>query len=127
MLIAALHSRSPQIALAGRLVFLNWALSLQLWLVSAWLPLLAGYLIIDAVTAAIFFRMSRGRWFPVPLFLLHAALMVCHAGSVFVEEQESFWVQVLLNRTLDIELIYITGCALFRIAVANRAGNIRGA
>lgn len=121
MLMAALHSRSEQITTASRIIFVNWAAGLQLWLTLQGAMLTFGYIIVDAVTVALFFRMARGKWFPAPLCFMHGVLVIYHFGTLF-NMGGLFWEKFILNRAFDIELIYITGCALFRIIALNRGG-----
>ncbi len=116
MLMAAFHSRSSQIAAAARIVFVNWLAGLQLWLVLGGAALTFGYIAVDAVTAVLFFRMSRGKWFPAPLCFMHGVLVIYHLGTLF-NTGGLFWEKFLLNRAFDMELLYITACALFRIVV----------
>lgn len=116
MLMAAHLSRSSQILAAARIVFLNWLAGLQLWLVLEGATLTCGYIVIDAITAALFFRMSRGKWFPAPLCFMHGVLVIYHAGTLF-NTGGLFWEKFILNRAFEIELFYVIACALFRIAV----------
>ncbi len=126
MLMAALHSRSEQITAAARIVFLNWAVALQMWLVLEGAALTASYVVIDAITAALFFRMSRGRWFPAPLCFMHGVLVIYHLGTL-LNTGGLFWEKFVLNRFFDIEIVYVVVCALYRIIAIHRAGNPRGA
>ncbi len=79
-----------------------------------------GYIVIDLATAALYFRMSRRRWFPVPLCFLHGMLVIYHTGTFF-NSGELFWEKFVLNRAFDMELAYIASCALFRISAMWRA------
>ncbi|WP_428410486.1 hypothetical protein [Hyphococcus sp.] len=119
--MAALHSRSSQVAAAARIVFVNWLAGLQLWLILEGASLTFGYIVVDAVTAVLFFRMSRERWFPAPLCFMHGVLVIYHFGTLF-NTGGLFWEKFILNRAFDVELLYITACALFRIAIINRGG-----
>ncbi len=120
MIIVALLSRSPQIAAAARLVTLNWAFSLQLWLLADGAVLVLAYFVIDASTALVFYAMCRKRWFPVPLFFLHAVLALCHIGALYVIKL-NIPVQPLLNRAFDLEVVYVSACGLFRLILLRRA------
>ncbi len=111
----ALKSQSPQIAAAARIAFINWAASLQFWLVLEGAHLTFSYILIDLATVAVFFRMARMRWFPVPLCFLHGVLVIYHVGTLF-NTGGLFWEKFVLNRAFDLELAYIAACALFRIA-----------
>lgn len=113
-MFVSFHSRSPQIAAAARLVAVNWAFSLQLWLIADGEALRVYFFFVDAFTAAAFFLMSKGRWFPVPLFFLHSALGAYHLFSTaFLEHM--YWIQAILNRALEIEILYVGICAAYRI------------
>ena len=69
---------------------------------------------VDLVLAGVFFQMSRGRWFPAPLFFLHAALVLQYAYAVLVGA-EYFWIALVINRVFELEIAYVCSCALFRI------------
>lgn len=126
MLMAALHSRSEQITAAARIVFLNWAVALQMWLVLEGAALTVSYIVIDAITAGLFFRMSRGRWFPAPLCFMHGVLVIYHLGTL-LNTGGLFWEKFVLNRFFDIEIVYVVVCALYRIIAMKSAGKPRGA
>ncbi|MBB5519703.1 hypothetical protein [Amphiplicatus metriothermophilus] len=70
---------------------------------------------IDAALAAGFARLSRGRWFPVPLFLLHVALIAYHLYAALIGAA-TFWASAFLNRAFELALAYVAGCAAYRIA-----------
>ena len=72
------------------------------------------YMAVDAALAAAFYLMSRGSWFPAPLFLLHLMVLVFHFYILLID-QSPFWMLAFLNRTFDLELIYVGVCALYRI------------
>ena len=126
MLVAALHARSEQVTLAARLIFVNWALSLQFWLVLHGNALTFSYIALDAITAFVFFRMSRGRWFPAPLCFMHGVLVIYHLGTL-LNTGGLFWEKFVLNRMFDVELVYATACALFRILALNHRNRVRRA
>lgn len=62
-----------------------------------------------------FFALSRGRWFPVPLFFLHAVLVVYDAYALLIGSGP-VWVVAFVNRGFELALFYVLFCALFRIA-----------
>jgi hypothetical protein len=73
-----------------------------------------GYTIVNFVQAALFWRMSTRRLFPRPLFVLS----VVAVGLNFLATLTSvnfWWSAFVLNRLFDLMLLYIAGCALFRI------------
>lgn len=74
---------------------------------------------VDAATALALYLMSAGRWFPVPLFLLHALLILYHLHTAFIGP-ERYWVVLLLNRIFEAELLYVIGCGAYRIAVCRK-------
>lgn len=114
-----MHSRSPQIAAAAHAAFFSWAASLQLWLTVSGTALTLGFAAIDLALAVYFFRLSRGRWFPAPLCFLHGSLVIYHLGALF-NTGGLFWEKFILNRAFDVELTYIAGCAVYRIAALRR-------
>lgn len=108
------NARSPQLAAAARLVAIVWFFSLQLWIVLDGDAKIYGFIALDFALAIAFFQMSRGSWFPVPLFFLHAILVIYHLFTIIVEPA-LFWVQILLNRAFELELAYIIACACYRV------------
>ena len=75
---------------------------------------LYGFAFIDLALAFIFFSMSRGKWFPVPLFFLHASLIAYHVYALLVGSGIG-WIGAFLNRAFETALIYVMACAAFRI------------
>ncbi len=73
-----------------------------------------GYALIDFTLAIIFWRMSKGYWFPVPLFFVHAALVVYYLYATLVGVTP-WWLAAFVNRVLELEVAYIIGCAIYRI------------
>lgn len=115
MLTFAYQARSPQLAATANLIVGGWLTSLAVW---RWVPSALhalGFSIIDIALATAFFFMSRGRWFPVPLFYLHGALVAYGAYSLLIGSS-AVWVTAFLNRAFEIELAYILACAIFRIS-----------
>ncbi|GJL96081.1 MAG: hypothetical protein DHS20C05_24860 [Hyphococcus sp.] len=87
---------------------------MQLWLVLDGDARTYGFMALDLVLAVAFFQLSRGHWFPVPLFFLNAVFVLYHLYSL-VADVDLFWAQILLNRALEIELAYIVACSAYRI------------
>ncbi len=114
MLFIAYKSRSPQLAAAARLLALSWAAALQFWIVLDGAERNLAYFAVDAALAYAFFEMSRGRWFPVPLFFLHAALAPYHLWAGFTGS-DIFWMALFLNRSFELEVTYVIACSLYRI------------
>lgn len=119
MLFIGFLSRSPQIAAASRLVSLNWAFTLQLWMAAEGPALALSFAGVDAATALALYRMSQRRWFPAPLVFLHGLLALYHLYTAFIGP-ESYWVVAALNRIFEAEIFYVAGCGLYRIAALRR-------
>jgi len=117
-MIIASKSRSPQIAAAARLLALSWAFSLQLWILldAPWRSY--AFITLDLTLAACFFQMSRGKWFPAPLFFLHFALAVYHFYTLLAGSSIA-WVGAYINRIFEVALLYVLVCASFRIYSLN--------
>ncbi|MBT8471682.1 MAG: hypothetical protein KJN99_03695 [Marinicaulis sp.] len=58
--------------------------------------------------------MSRGWWFPAPLFFLHAALVFYHLATGLYGFN-SFWVSAFMSRAFDAALFYVIGCGLYTV------------
>ena len=59
--------------------------------------------------------MSRRRWFPVPLFFIQAALVCYYCYVTVFGLHNWFWIAAFVNRLFDLELLYVAGCAIYRI------------
>ncbi|MEZ5892483.1 MAG: hypothetical protein R3C58_04965 [Parvularculaceae bacterium] len=127
MWLLAVFSKSPQILAAARIIFAYWVVSLQVYLIFGWHVSAACYAFIEFAAAAAFFHMARGRAFPLPLFVIHALLVVWHVASLSFDESRFGYLQAALNRVFEVELIYIGGCAAYRIAMLRRSAHARGA
>ena len=103
-----MHSRSPHLAAAARLIGLNWAYTLQ------GPALAASYFVAEVAVTIGFYQISKNRWFPVPLVCLHGVLAVYHFYTVFLDPN-NYWVIFALNRLFELEMIYIIACSIFRI------------
>ena len=92
----------------------GWLVTLIAWRFARGDLRLALYGATDAAQALIFFYMSRGRWFPVPLFFLYATQVLYHSYTALIGAGP-VWVAAFLNRTFEIALIYVMACAIFRL------------
>lgn len=122
MLVIAYRSRSPQIAAAARLLAISWAASLQIWMLLGPLDRNIAFAALDAALAWAFFRMSRGRWFPAPLFSMHAGLIVYNLYTTLIDSS-IVWIATFLNRAFELALLYVIACAAYRIYILS--GRIR--
>ena len=112
-------ARSPQLVAAARLLAASWALTLQFWIFFDGAMRSVAYGGLDFALAVVFYRMSRRRWFPVPLFFLHGALVVYHAYAIWFDVRY-FWIAMFLNRAFEIALFYVIGCAAYRLHARRR-------
>ncbi|MEM8772496.1 MAG: hypothetical protein AAGD92_12680 [Pseudomonadota bacterium] len=88
--------------------------SVQLWMLLDGRALTIAFVGLDTALAAAFLNMSRGRWFPVPLFFLYAFVMLFYLYSLIVE-QSAFWMAACVNRTFDAAVAYVAACSWYRI------------
>ncbi|MHA7871454.1 MAG: hypothetical protein ACX939_03800 [Hyphococcus sp.] len=65
--------------------------------------------------------MAKGRWFPAPLCLLHAALVVYHVYSI-AASSTVFWIHAFLNRAFEAALAYVLLCSVYRLYALRRQG-----
>lgn len=113
-LVLAYRAGSVQIAMAARLIAISWLFSLQFWIMFDGDDLALSYLALDLALAAAFYHLSRGRWFPAPLFFLHATTVIFNF-YVIVIDQGPIWMIAVLNRSFELALAYIIACAVYRI------------
>lgn len=109
---AAAHSKSINQA-AYPLAF-GWVCTVLWWRSMSATGMTWGYSVIDIFLAAYFFQLSKTRRFPRPLFALHVSGILFQAAGAFMSF-DHFWVSLVLNRYFEASLIYVSGCALFRI------------
>jgi len=95
---------------------IGWGFSFQLWIYLDTPARSLGYAALDLALTAIFFQMARRRVFPAPLYVLHAVLVFYHLYTATFEA-DYYWVQVMLNRSFELELVYIIACAGYRIRI----------
>lgn len=109
----AAKSKSQQIAAAAQLLAAGWIGSLAVW---RWAEsyLTVGLAMIDALLAGVFFAMSRGRWFPAPLFFARRARSL--RALCAHNRRAEFLGGGVLNRGFELALGYVAACAVFRIA-----------
>jgi hypothetical protein len=99
---------------AARLLSGSWVITLAIWRWADPQFRVAAFAATDLALAGAFFLMSRGRWFPVPLFVLHAALIFYHAYALVIGSN-IVWIAAFLNRSFEIELVYVFACSLYRM------------
>lgn len=100
---------------AALVVAAGWAVTLAVWYFARGDLRLALYAAIDAAQAGYFFYLSRGKYFPVPLFFLYGALVLYHSWAALIGAPPGF-IAAFLNRAFELALVYVMGCALFRIS-----------
>ncbi|MEQ8936156.1 MAG: hypothetical protein RIE56_10240 [Amphiplicatus sp.] len=99
---------------AAQLLAASWIASVSVWRWFAPDFRIYGFAFIDLALVFIFYSMSRGKWFPVPLFFLHAALIAYHVYALLVGSSIG-WIGAFLNRAFEMALLYVMACAAFRI------------
>jgi hypothetical protein len=112
-------ARSRIILRSALLLFVGWLVFLAEWYFTRGDVRLVLYALTDAALAGAFFYMSKGRWFPVPLFFLYATQIPYHAYAAFIGSPP-FWVALLLNRFFEAALLYVMGCSVYRISRLRR-------
>ena len=73
-----------------------------------------GFIVIDLLLAVQFWRMSRGRLFPVPLFFAYS-LQIVLAFMTTVFGTSPFWAAAVANRVFEVSLAYIILASIHRI------------
>lgn len=113
-IILAHFSRSRQIVATAYLLAAAWMLGLLTWWILGRRGYDWGYGLIDTTLAIIFWRMSKGYWFPVPLFFIHA-LQVAYYPYATLIGVTPWWLTAILNRVFEVELVYILSCTIYRL------------
>lgn len=73
-----------------------------------------GYAVVDASAAAVFWRQARRTLVALPLYYVHVACVLLYfATTVF--KVSDWWVIAVANRLFEFELLYLIGCALYRL------------
>ena len=73
-----------------------------------------GYAVITLVEAAAFWNFSRNQLTPLPLFFLCCGSLTLHLATTLFNFNY-WWAAFWMNRLFELSLLYIAGCALFRI------------
>lgn len=110
----AFKARSRAIIAAAHILALNWFFTLFWYDIFVGSPLTWGYAVVDAATAAIFWRQSRTSVFALPLFYIHALFVLIYFAATLVELNE-WLVYFVANRIFEIEVAYVIICSVFRI------------
>lgn len=116
VLILAYAARLQVIFTAAQLLTAGWIYSVFAWRFLDGAELRFAFALQDATLAYIFFQMSRGRWFPVALFIIHVVMLIHHLAVVIFDVPVSM-IGLFLNRLFELALVYVGGCALYRIRV----------
>lgn len=113
MLLA--HAARQRIIFASaQLLSASWILTVIAWRFLDGAQLHVALVMQDATLAYVFFQMSRGRWFPVALFAIHV-VMLAHNVFIAAFGVPDAFVGLFLNRLFELALVYVGGCAVYRI------------
>ena len=93
---------------------ISWVCSLQIWMAFDGAGRSLAFIALDLTLASGFYLMSRGRWFPVPLFFAHAGLVVYHLYTAFIGSN-IIWIAAFINRVFEMAVLYVIACAAYRI------------
>lgn len=116
-------ARQSQITTAARALVLSWFYSVVAWRLLNAPAIYTALALGDAALAVFFWRMSRGRWFPVPLFAIHVVMLTNDLGmSVFAVPEQ--FIGVIQNRLFELAVFYVGGCALYRIYVRHKPSEL---
>lgn len=101
--------RKISVVIAG-----GWLASITFYFLLAPFGLTWGYTLISFLQAALFRRIASKAITPWPLFMVAiAAIMVNLLATI--SSLNFWWSAFALNRLFDLMLLYLAGCALFRI------------
>jgi hypothetical protein len=73
-----------------------------------------GYAVIALLQGALFGRLGRTSFVPIPLAAICAATIVVYLAST-ISHVPYWWVAFLMNRLFELSLLYLIACALFRL------------
>jgi len=110
----AIQARSQQIVAAAIALTTGWVFSLAWYWVAGRHGPSWGYAVIDLALAVYFWRASKGRWFPVPLFYIHASFIVYYIYATLIAAPP-WWVIMFVNRLFELAVAYVIGCSVYRI------------
>ena len=122
MIAVAYHARSAQLAAAARLLAISWIFSLQIWMAFDGAERSLAFAALDVALAAALYFMSNKRWFPVPLFFLHASLVIYHLYTAFIGSS-IIWIAAFINRAFEMAVLYVIACSVYRIYMTRSAIN----
>lgn len=99
---------------AGLVLAAGWVATLVWYFAIAGSGMTWGYAVINLAQAVFFWRQSRERLFPKPLFVL-TGLSLALLFLTTVAQLKFWWVAFTLNRLFEAALLYVMGCAIYRI------------
>lgn len=108
------HANSNSLRAASIVIAIAWAGGVLWYFFIAPFGLTWGYSLINFSQAAFFWRQSRDKVFPLPLFILSGLSVVIYLLTT-LSGISYWWVAFASNRLFDLMLLYVAGCALFRI------------
>jgi hypothetical protein len=114
MCLCATAARSRSIRQAAYPLAIGWVCTILWWLTMSRTGMTWGYSVIDVFLAAYLFQLSKTRRFPRPLFALHVSAILFQAAGALMS-LEHFWVSLAINRYFEVSLLYVSGCAIYRI------------
>lgn len=130
VLALAESARSSSIATSARLLCASWLVSIAAWRFAKPPDVYLVYMALDAALATCFLTMSKGRVFPAPLAALHI-LMFAHSALIALFGAAFVLFMSVLNRGFELALLYVGGCAAYRLLVrrdlSSQPGRRRGA
>jgi len=87
-----------------------------------------GYAVIDATVATVFWRQAQRAVVALPLFYVHIACVFLYFMTTVLQITH-WWMMAIANRLFEFEILYVSGCALFRITKlkAIKKGRANGA
>ncbi len=114
-LLLAQKSRSRQLVAAAHIVTLAWCFTFFWHYLFHGSQITWGYAVIDASVAVLFWRQAQQSVFTLPLFYVHVACVFLYFATTALASAD-WWVMALTNRFFEVEVFYLIGCALFRMA-----------
>lgn len=107
-------SRSSSLSAAAFVIGVCWLLAISVYFLQVDDGASWGYALISLAKCLYFYRMSRTRLFAAPIFALSSLGLI--AQFLFTLAMINYWWSAFfLNRLFDVVLIYVAGCAMFRI------------
>lgn len=101
-----------------------WVVTTNFYLFFSGITVTASYFFIEVAMVLALYAQGAGRFFTIPLLIFHTSFALYYLYAYYYNVDWA-WAQGSINRAFDLELVYIAGCALYRIRRLSAAQSLK--